>query len=229
MTRQLPLDLSGAPSYRRDDFLPAEANAVALAWVERWPAWPSPVLALAGPSGSGKTHLLRIWAERAKARPLTPVDLSVDAFSAVLDTIGEATSIALDDAQGVAGEADRERQLFHLFNWLRERGGWLAMAAVEPPSRWPVALPDLASRLRTAQVAEISPPDDALLAAVLVKLFRDRQVQISADVVDYLIRRMDRSLAAARAVVDAADRQALAQKRPVSVKLLSELFAADEG
>lgn len=229
MTRQLPLDLSGDPSYRRDDFLPAEANAVALAWVERWPAWPGSALALAGPSGSGKTHLLRIWAARAQARLMTPADLSVTAFAAVLDAIGEATLVALDDAQGVAGDSDRERQLFHLFNWLRERGGWLAMAAVEPPSRWRVALPDLASRLRTAQVAEISPPDDALLAAVLVKLFRDRQVQITADAVDYLIRRMDRSLAAARAIVDAADHQALAQKRPVTVKLLSELFADDDG
>lgn len=228
MTRQLPLDLSGDPSYGRDDFLPAEANAVALAWVERWPDWPGPALALAGPSGSGKTHLLRIWAERAGARLLTTADLSVSAFPAVLEAIADATAVALDDAQGVAGDADRERQLFHLFNWLRERGGWLVMAAPEPPSRWPVALPDLASRLRTAQVAAIDAPDDALLAAVLVKLFRDRQVQITGDVIDYLIRRMDRSLAAARAVVDAADHQALAQKRPVSVKLLSELFAADE-
>lgn len=229
MTRQLPLDLSGDPSYRRDDFLPAEANTVALAWVERWPDWPGPALALVGPSGSGKTHLLRIWAADAKARLLTVADLSATSFAAVLDTIGDATAVALDDAQGVAGDADRERQLFHLFNWLRERGGWLAMAATEPPSRWPVALPDLASRLRTAQVAVIEAPDDALLAAVLVKLFHDRQVQITADVIDYLIRRMDRSLAAARALVDAADRQALAQKRPVSVKLLSELFAADGG
>jgi chromosomal replication initiation ATPase DnaA len=147
----------------------------------------------------------------------------------VLDTIGDAKAVALDDAQGVGGDADRERQLFHLFNWLRERGGWLVVAAVEPPARWPVALPDLASRLRTAQVAAIEAPDDALLAAVLVKLFRDRQVPIGADVIDYLIRRMDRSLAAARAIVDAADHQGLAQKRPVTVKLLSELFAADEG
>ena len=229
MTGQLPLDLSGEPSWRRDDFLPAEANAVAFAWVERWPDWPGPALALAGPSGSGKTHLLRIWAERARARVLAPVDLSASAFSAVLDAIGDAKAVALDDAQGVAGDADRERQLFHLFNWLRERGGWLMLAAPEAPARWPVALPDLASRLRTAQVAPIEAPDDALLAAVLVKLFRDRQVQIGADVIDYLVRRMDRSLAAARAIVEAADRQALAQKRPVSVKLVSELFAADEG
>lgn len=229
MTRQLPLDLSGEPSYRRDDFLPAEANAVALAWVERWPDWPGPALALCGPSGSGKTHLLRIWADRAKARVLRPADLATSAFAAVLDTIGDARAVALDDAQGVAGDADRERQLFHLFNWLRERSGWLVVAAVEPPARWPVALPDLASRLRTAQVAAIEAPDDALLAAVLVKLFRDRQVPIGADVIDYLIRRMDRSLAAARAIVDAADHQGLAQKRPVTVKLLSELFAADEG
>lgn len=229
MTRQLPLDLSGEPSWRRDDFLPAEANAVAVAWVERWPDWPGPALALAGPSGSGKTHLLRIWAERAQARVLAPADLSAGAFSVVLDTIGDVRAVALDDAQGVAGDADRERQLFHLFNWLRERGGWLLLAAPEAPARWPVELPDLASRLRTAQVAAIEAPDDALLAAVLVKLFRDRQVQIGVDVIDYLVRHMDRSLAAARAIVDAADRQALAQKRPVSVKLVSELFAAGEG
>lgn len=229
MTRQLPLDLSGEPSYRRDDFLPADANAVALAWVERWPDWPGPALALVGPSGSGKTHLLRIWAANSGARLLAAADLAVTSFPAVLDLVGDASAVALDEAQGVAGDPDRERQLFHLFNWLRERGGWLMMAAAEPPSRWPVALPDLASRLRTAQVAAIEVPDDALLAAVLVKLFRDRQVQITAEVVDYLIRRMDRSLAAARAWVDTADREALAQKRPVSVKLLSELFAADGG
>ena len=92
-----------------------------------------------------------------------------------------------------------------------------------------MALPDLGSRLRTAQVAAIEAPDDALLAAVLVKLFRDRQVLIGTEVIDYLIRHMDRSLVAARAIVDAADHLGLAQKRPVTVKLLSELFAADEG
>lgn len=229
MTRQLPFELSGEPSWRRDDFLPAAANAVALAWVERWPDWPGPALALAGPVGSGKTHLLHIWLSKANARLLTAADLSVGSFAAVVDVIGDAVAVALDDAEAVAGDADRERQLFHVFNWLRERGGWLTMAASGPPSRWAVKLPDLASRLRTAQVATIELPDDALLAAVLVKLFRDRQVQISADVVDYLIRRMDRSLAAARSWVDVADRQALALKRPVSVKLLSELFAADGG
>jgi DnaA regulatory inactivator Hda len=225
MPRQLPLDLVVPPSYGRADFLPAEANAAALAWIDRWPDWPGPASVLVGPPGSGKSHLLHLWAERVQALRLRGVDLDQPGLAAVLDTLGAARQVALDDAEAVAGRPDAERQLFHLYNWLRERGGYLLLAARDAPARWHLQLPDLASRLRAAVVAEIGPPDDALLAAVLVKLFHDRQVVVGEEVVQYLVRRMQRSLSAAGAAVDRIDRWALADKRPISVKLLRDMAA----
>jgi DnaA regulatory inactivator Hda len=225
MASQLPLDLAGPPSYARADFLPAEANATALAWVDRWPDWPGPASVLVGPAGSGKTHLLHLWAERAAALHLRGADLDQPELVALLDRLGMARQVALDDAQAVAGRPDAERLLFHLYNWLRERGGHLLLAARAAPARWHLRLPDLASRLRAATVAEIGAPDDALLAAVLVKLFHDRQLAVAEEVVRYLVQHMERSLAAARWVVDRIDREALAEKRAISVRLASSVLA----
>jgi len=223
VTRQLPLDLARPPSYGRADFLPAEANAVALDWIDRWPDWPGPASVLAGPAGSGKTHLLHLWAERAQALHLHGGELDHLQLPALLDVLGTARHVALDEADAVAGRTNAEQQLFHLYNWLRERGGALLLAARAAPARWPLRLPDLASRLRAAAVAEIGVPDDALLSAVLVKLFHDRQVTITEEVVQYLVRRMERSLSAAVGMVDRIDRRTLADKRAVSIKLLREM------
>jgi DnaA regulatory inactivator Hda len=225
MPQQLPLDLAGPPSYARADFLPAEANAAALAWIDRWPDWPGPASVLVGPAGCGKTHLLHLWAERAQALHLRGEALDRPTLASLFDMLGTAHHVAVDDGEAVAGRPDAERQLFHLYNWLRERGGSLLLAARAAPARWHVRLPDLASRLRAATVVEIGAPDDALLSAVLVKLFHDRQVAVGEEVVQYLARRMERSLSAAGVLVDRIDRQALADKRTVSVKLLRDMAA----
>jgi DnaA regulatory inactivator Hda len=226
MPRQLPLHLAVPPSYGRADFLPAAANEAALAWIDRWPDWPGPASALAGPAGSGKTHLLHLWAERAQAPILQGAGLDQPQVSRMVDSLGGSRCVAVDDAQTIAGRPDGERQLFHLYNWVQERRGSLLLAAREPPSRWQVRLPDLASRLRTATLVTIGAPDDALLAAVLVKLFHDRQIAVGQDVVRYLVAHMERSLSAACVVVDRLDQEALADKRAVSVRLASTVLAA---
>ena len=85
-------------------------------------------------------------------------------------------------------------------------------------------MPDLASRLRALPVVALAPPDDALLRAVIVKLFADRQLAVDESLVGYLATRIERSFAAARAAVDALDREALRLKRPVTRALAAELF-----
>jgi chromosomal replication initiation ATPase DnaA len=216
--RQLPLDLPHRPALGRDDFLVASANEAAVAWLDRWPDWPAPALALAGPAGSGKTHLAQVFAARSGARLVAAERLG---DMPVPDLLGAAKAAIVEQASRAPEEA-----LLHLYNVLAERHGHLLLPAREPPARWGIALADLRSRLLAAPVASLQPPDDQLLAAVLVKLFADRQVTVGAEVLAYLVPRLERSFAAASAVVAALDRASFAAHRPVTVPLAREVLAA---
>lgn len=211
MTAQYPLPLPHRPALEREDFWVAPANEAAVVWIDRWPGWPAPALTLAGPAGSGKTHLSHVFARRSGAVLLAPEALRRAPPRAL---VGAARAAILDDAEHAA-----EEPLLHLYNLLAERQGHLLLLARAPPARWGIALADLRSRLLAAPVAELAPPDDALLAALLVKLFADRQVRVSEEVVAWLVPRIERSFAAAQRAIAALDRAALAQNRPITVPL----------
>jgi chromosomal replication initiation ATPase DnaA len=134
--------------------------------------------------------------------------------------IAAQPAVAVDDAERAA-----ERSLLHLFNCCAESGAGLLVVARQPPSIWPIALPDLASRLRAAQAVGIGPPDDALLAAVLVKHLSDRRLPVKPGVLAYLVPRMERSFAAAAALAAALDRLALSAHRPVGLGLARQALA----
>jgi len=91
-----------------------------------------------------------------------------------------------------------------------------------------VELADLSSRLNAAPTVGIGTPDDGLIAAVLVKLFADRQLRVSTDVIEYAVKRMERSLAAARKLVKALDALALAERREITVPLVRRVLAAGD-
>jgi chromosomal replication initiation ATPase DnaA len=218
--RQLALALDHAESYARDDFLSGRCNDGALALIDSWPEWPANALALVGPEGSGKTHLAMIWAEAAGARVIAARALRETELPAALAT----GALVVEDA---AADAD-ERALFHLLNLAREQQAALLLTARNSPAGWPVALPDLASRLRALPVAALQAPDDAMLRGVIIKLATDRQLALDDSVVSYLTTRIERSFAAARAAVIALDSEALRQRRPVTRALAAEIFRANQ-
>jgi chromosomal replication initiation ATPase DnaA len=223
--RQLAFDLSLDPRFGREDFLVSPSNERAYALIERWPDWPDPVLVLVGPKGSGKSHLAAIWAASAHA-------WTVDAFEVSGSRVPHLVSngaLVIEDADG----ADRdEAALFHLLNLARERGACVLLTAAAPPDRWSLRTPDLLSRLRLAPSVSLDPPDDALLRAVLVKLFVDRQLVVDTTVVDYVALRIERSLARAAEVVAALDREALSRgrriTRPMAAEVLGGVAEADD-
>ena len=208
---QLPLDLGHRPALGREDFLVAPCNEAAVAWLDRWPQWPAPALTLCGPAGCGKTHLAQVFRARSGARLIDPRSLSITSLPSLL---GDARAAIIDPAQ----EAP-EQPLFHLYNLLAERGGHLVLTGREPPARWAIALADLRSRLLAAPVAEVAAPDETVIAALLIKLFADRQIEIGEDVIAYLVPRLDRSFDAAQSTVAALDRAALAAHRRITVPL----------
>jgi chromosomal replication initiation ATPase DnaA len=217
--RQLPLDLAAAPSYARDAFLPAACNRAALLRLEAWGSWPSGKLILSGPPASGKTHLAHIWAQAADATVARGAELSA---AAVPDLARR--NVAVDGAEVLAARPEGERALLHLHNALRDAGRALLMTARAEPGRWGVALPDLESRVTATDHVRLDPPDEALLAAVLVKLFADRQLAVSPALIGWMVARMERSLAAARDIVAALDAAAFAAKGPVTRDMAAALL-----
>ena len=214
MPRQLTLDLPVRPALGREDFFVAASNAAAVAFVDAPERWPFGKLLLIGPRGSGKSHLAEVFAQDRQALIVEGADLF---------EMGEPpTAVVVENAERVA--ARHEETLFHLHNQIAERGGLLLLTAAEPPGNWGLRLPDLQSRMQATAIARLDPPDDALLAAVLVKLFADRQLQVPANLVSYLVSRMDRSFAAARRLVADLDARALALGRPVTRALAAELL-----
>lgn len=209
---QLPLPLGHRPALGREDFLIAASNAEAVAWLDRWPDWPAPALVLHGPPGCGKSHLAQVFAAQAGAVVVTGAPgLRLDPPA----LLSAAPAVVVDDADASLDETS----LFHLYNAAKDGGLRLLLTAKSPPGRW-ATLPDLRSRLSSCPAVSIGPPDDAVMAAVLVKLFADRQLKVGPEVVTYLLRHMDRSFAAAQALVAEADRLSLAEKRAITVPLV---------
>ena len=220
VVRQLALDLPHAESFRRDDFLESPSNEAALALVDRWPEWPSRIAAIVGPRGSGKSHLATIWAERTGARIVAGANLTRADVPAQLAT----GALVVEDI--MPGRID-EAALFHLFNLAREDEAYLLLTSPQRIDGAGFVLPDLVSRLRAVPSVTLAPPDDALLSAVLVKLFSDRQLAIGEGVIAYLLPRMERSLASAREIVARLDQAALTSGRAVSRQLAAEMLRRD--
>ncbi|WP_245770920.1 chromosomal replication initiator DnaA [Natronohydrobacter thiooxidans] len=222
--RQMPIPMALPADLARESFIAAPCNAQALITLgaEGWSgaAWPAGKLVLTGPQGSGKTHLLHIWAKATGARYLTAPDLT----DADLTDLAETGAVALDNADVLAASPALETAAFHLHNMLAERGGRLLLAARGPVRDWGLRLPDLLSRLQAAQHVALTPPDDALLAGVLEKLFADRQVKISDRLIPFLLPRMERSLAAAQVLVARLDAESLARKCAISRQLAADVM-----
>ncbi len=222
--RQMPLDLGLArrQAMGRADLLVSSANETALAMLDNWRNWPNHRLVLVGPEGAGKTHLAHVWmaesgAERVDAAKLT---------EAVAPNLVAGGAVAIEDADRIAADAmdpkAAERALFHLLNMAAVEKCALLLTGRAAPSRWSITTPDLASRLQAIGLAQISEPDDALLAAILAKHFSDRQLRVSETLIKYLLPRMERSFRAAGEIAERLDRAGLAAGRPVGRALAAE-------
>lgn len=209
------------PASTRDDFLITAANRDALAMLDAPSRWPQGRLLLIGGLGSGKSHLVGFWAAEHGAHVSHGWTLSVDNVD---ELVVPGQPLIVEDAHEIGGNPVAEQGLFHLWNLAGARQALLLITAHSVPRDWGIVLPDLRSRLETASQAVLGPPDDALLPAVLVKLFADRQVQVAPEVIDWLALRMDRDLDLARRLVAAIDRESLAGRRAITKRLAAELL-----
>ncbi|MGO4909008.1 DnaA ATPase domain-containing protein [Pseudorhodobacter sp. W20_MBD10_FR17] len=222
MTRQLIFDLPHRTALGREDFYISATNAQALAALDAWRDWPGGKMVLVGPPAAGKTHLAHVWASASgNSATLHPASKLASADIAAL---GAQPAVVIEDCETLPLHPGAQEALFHLHNMLAAKGAALLMTAASAPRDWGLTLADLKSRVQAASVTRLEAPDDALLSAVLIKLFSDRQITVSPALIAYLLPRMERSFAAARALVAKLDGEALARGTGVSRALAASML-----
>ena len=214
--RQLALPFPHAPHYDAADFLPAASNEEALAWLARPADWPSGRLLIWGEEGVGKTHLLHVFARRQHA-----MILDAPALRGLPHLVIPNLNLAIDDADAAAEEA----ALLHVLNAAAEAGQRVLLSARTPPARWPIRLPDLASRLRATTAVQLRPPEDSLLDALFARLLAERQLAVPAELQEWARRRLPRTPAKIRAAASRIDRAALENGTRVTRQMLRDALA----
>lgn len=220
-SRQLPLDLPVELRFELEDFLLSPSNEEAYAALDRWPDWNDPVAILVGSPGSGKSHLAAIWANKSHAWTIARTELS----NARVPELVSNGALVIEDCDRSQGQEDA---LFHLMNTARERRCFVLLTASSEPGHWQIQTPDLISRLRLAPIIQIRDPDDALLGAILVKMFVDRQLMVDTTVVDLIKMRAERSIASVRDIVARIDREGLARGKRITRALVQDILRQDE-
>ncbi len=218
---QLTLPIEHRVAQGVEDFFVNEGNRRAVAWIDQWPDWPFTALVVVGPAASGKTHLANVWKARAGAETVNLGDSDIEAAVAAV----ESHPIFIDNCDVAVRESDGQRALLRIYNLARAAGRQLLLTARKPPAAWGVTLADLSSRLNTAMVVGIEPPDDQLLWAITRKLFSDRQIAVDEAVVAYVLSRSARSFTSLSHTVDALDKAAWAAKRPITIALARDVLS----
>ena len=221
MPSQLVLPLISTPSVARSDFIVAPGNAQAVALIDSWPNWPVGVAVIYGPSGSGKTHLVSIWQTMARARVVSAAALDGE-------TAGARGAVAVEDVDSCPATEARDVQLFRLIEGVSPATP-LLLTGKEAPASWPTVLPDLASRFSAALSFSVWKPDDELLAALAEKLLADRQLTVPAAVIARMLESLERTPQAVRDFIARADAKALSEARPITLSLVRELIAEQDG
>ena len=226
---QLPLPVQLRPEASFGAFVPG-SNREAVAALEAWArGLGEPFAFVCGLPGTGKTHLLQAACQAAVSTgrhaqylPLRHHGLAPE----VLAGLEQVGNIALDDVQAVANDAAWEGALFTLFNRLRESGGRLLVSADQPAASLPLALPDLRSRLAWGPCYRLQPLGEQDCEDLLCTTAARRGLRLGPDLVEYLMRRLDRDPASLLAFLDDLDRESLAARRAPSIPLARRVLEA---
>ncbi len=215
---QLILDFNYRPCFGKEDFMVNKCNEEAVAMVDSWPSWPFFAMLIYGTEGCGKTHLAHVFAHNVfkKSKQETRFIKAKDITLENIENLG-STLVVEDLSVDIDNEA-----LFHLYNLTRSQNGFILFTSSEAPARLKFNLPDLQSRLNAVPAVKIKEPDDELLSALIIKQFSDRQILVAPEVLNYIIKNMERSFPFARKLVKEIDTLSLSQKKHISISLVKQ-------
>ena len=216
LDKQLILDLRSIPSMGRADYFVSKSNNEIVSWLDKWPKWLIFGLFLSGPSGSGKTHIANLLKQSSNGIVINNADIKKRNIINLIDY----DCVIIEDVD----YALSENSLLHLFNFLQENNSKIMLTSKISINKLNLKLPDLKSRLLSLSQVNIGWPDDHLLSRVIIKQFLDKGVKIDIEVVEYLIKRMDRSFKSIENLVTNINYKAMEKSKKITVPFVRELL-----
>ena len=213
---QMLLNFDQKQNFNYNDFYVSKSNYFAFKLIEKWPSWEKNILNIFGEKFSGKTHLVEIFESKYKAVRIREKDLNNNIFK----SLKLHENIILDNFENKSDE----KILYSLFNLVDQDNKYLIITSKKPLIEMQFLLKDLGSRVKNCLMAEISKPDDELIFALILKNFSDRQISLDKKLIDYIVKRIDRSYSKIKEFIYKVDEMSLKQKKPINLKTIKELL-----
>lgn len=222
-TGQYILKFSPQTYFGEEDFLVASCNELAYKAVKLWPNWQHFALNLFGPRSSGKSHLAHIFINTVQKSLPRPVQIPIlQAETINMKNINKLSNTHNYLVIENMGANINEEAFFHLYNFYNTPERFVLLTSEFPLSKLPLKLPDLRSRLNTIPSAQILQPDDAMLTALIAKLFNDRQIIISQEILNYILKNTERSFDYVTRLIAEIDDISWTYGRAVSIPIVRE-------
>ena len=212
---QLLLNFDYKQNFNYEDYYVSKSNFFAFQLIEKWPKWEKNILNIFGEKYSGKTHLANIFKKKNKAKKITEKELSDEN----LRELKLYENIILDDFENVC----EERILYSLFNLIDQDNKFLLINSEMPINEINFNLKDLKSRSKNCLFAKIENPDDELIFALILKSFSDRQISVEKKLIEYVIKRIDRSYGKISEFIYKVDELSLKKKKAIDLKTIKEI------
>ena len=213
---QLLLNFNVKQNFSYDDFYVSKSNFFAFKLIEKWPRWEKNILNIYGEKFSGKTHLSNIFQHKNNAKKIIAKNLNSD----VLKELKLYENIILEDFENNS----EEKTLYSLFNLVDQDNKFLIINSILPINEIKFQLEDLKSRSKNCLFAKINGPDDEVMLALILKNYSDRQIYIEKNLIDYVIKRIDRSYSKISQFIYKIDELSLKKKKPIDLKTIKEII-----
>jgi len=215
---QLLLNFEYKQNFKDEDFYVSNCNYYAFNLINSWPKWEKNFLNICGEKYSGKTHLSNIFLKKFKG-----IKIDANAFeNKNLKEIKIYENVILDNL----GQNVDERLIYSLFNIIDQDNKYLIINSLIPVSKISFKLEDLRSRTKNCLVAKIDKPEDDLMFALILKNFSDRQITIDKKLIDFIIKRVDRSYGKIFEFIYKIDEISLKRKKSIDFKIIKEVLKA---
>jgi len=217
LSKQLILDLRTIPSMGREDYYVSKSNEEAVKWVDKWPEWLTFGFVVVGPSGAGKSHLANVLKYFSKGILIKNSDIRDKNIMELSDN----SCLILEDIDTNLSEIN----LLHLFNFLSENNSKIMITSKIPIKKLNISLADLRSRLSSLPQVNLGLPDDKLISRVIIKQFTDKGVKVDMEVVNYLLKRVDRSFSSINNIVSMVNMASIQSARKITVPFVRKLLS----